>query len=469
MKKILSLALMLILVLSLAACETTPPTTGGNPSATTQPTTPSTTSTTAPKQPTKPTTAPTSPVHVHTPNEQWLVDKADHWQVCTDCGERMNESAHTLEYGFCTQCEAEVYISDYDGSATVYLYDAQGNSIFALEYDVDGNLLCTYTWEYTYDEAGNTLSMKQYADGVLNYEETYSLSADGEFYFAAKSTYYAEDGSTEYNEYDQWGNTTLWICYDAEGAMAFSARYEYIMDNEGNILNCKTYAEDVLTFEQEYTLVEDPDGYYSYCSRDITYYDDGSRLITEYDENSEVLSEVYLDSNGNPVDHSTKFNTELCAPLFGQWYCAYTVTSEESGIATDVRAEISLFFSEDGQLSSCLILNKEDMKLASMELMYTIYESSGITRDQVDAMFQAEYGMSLEAYVELYLESEEGRASWFQESDQVYYVEGDKIYAGNSWNTVMEPVQFILDGDTLTLINYNEETGESLVLTRVAE
>lgn len=480
MKKFLAIAFVLCLLLTMAACEKDAPTTGAPSVPTTQPTEKPTQPTTAPTAPTtaptEPTTAPTEPVHVHAPNASWLMDKDNHWQLCEECGETINESAHTLDAGFCTQCEAEIFVNNMDGSTSVYVYDAFGNTTFSLEYDSEGNLLFTYNWEYTYDDAGNMLTETEYTDGAISYYAEYALDSEGLPYTAKVFTFF-EDGTSDYQEYDQWLNNTLWISYNADDTVLFSIRNEFTCDDNGNVLYQKTYEDDVLTSESEYTFMEGEFGAYTYCSKEITYFEDGSKLITEYDEFYEIISEVFIDANGNPVDHSGKFDPEACAPLFGVWEGNVLMDGDMMGMAglegfdgLSMQVFIRVTFKPDGTMQFLFEIDPDSLLDFMVEFFYKSYETEfGMNRDEADAQLQQEMGMTVREYVQMMLSSGAMDEQFRQEMNMVYYVENGKIFAGESWTNQMEPLPFTLDGDTLTLKETIEGTTFEMVLTKAGD
>jgi len=45
---------------------------------------------------------PVDPGHTHTPGNEWKNDAANHWKLCSECGEKVNEAAHTFNTGVIT-------------------------------------------------------------------------------------------------------------------------------------------------------------------------------------------------------------------------------------------------------------------------------------------------------------------------------------------------------------------------------
>ena len=471
MKKYLSVFLALLLMLVLVSCDKTQPTTVSKeptvPTTQTKPqqTQPTTAPTTAPTQP---TTVPTEPVHVHTPSEEWTVDKDNHWQLCTDCGEVMNESAHSLDVvDVCRQCLSEIY--SFDFGTVLTQYDDQGNSILEMFYDTDGNLETCTVWVYTYDEAGNILLETETVDGVIVRQATYAPDPAGGTYLS-KETQYNDDGSWDEYEYDVWYNQTLWVSYAPDGSKLVTIRNVYECDDAGNTLLQKTFEDDVLTSEIEYAYADTLFGSYTYPAKETTYYPDGSRLITEYNEDFEVISTIYLDANGNPVDHSGKFNPDTCAPLFGTWEGSITMDgSLFDSAVSEMQIAMRLTFRADGTLLAHIDIDPQQLISYMVETIYATYEEMGMTREEADALMLQQMGMTVEAYAQQMLSSGEMSEMLQQEFESVYYVEGNQLYMGENWTSHMEGTAFLLNDNVLTLFPSDEDPSmpQMVVLTKV--
>lgn len=455
MKEILSALFACTLALALlAACEKAPATSdpsGANLSG--KPTDGSSASSTS-----------SLPHHCHMSSSGWNVDLNNHWQVCGDCGDSFGTEAHTLEDGWCTVCAAEFYTFDMNDTdyTAVCIYDDQGNTVLELQYNADGILEISLRREYTYDASGNVLVLKEYTDDALSYEVEYAPDADG-IPCAVKDTIYWEDGSKEYCEYDQNGSPLLMISYDADGQVLYHNRYAYTYDAEGNILTQKNYENDILVSEYEYAVYADVDYSYTYTVKETIYYEDGSKLILEYNENFEIISESYFDAEGNPADHSSKFDPALCQPLYGNWQGQWAMDGAIFGVSFDIRYNMTMSFDDQGNMLTSMTVNEEDIKALTVEMIYATYGDFGMTRAEIDAYFQSEIGMTVAEYADQSLQEDETALQPTQEAN-VYYVEGDQLYAGSSWTAYMEPIQFALEGDTLTL-TYVDDYLSSTVYT----
>ena len=284
--------------------------------------------------------------HTHSPADGWELNAKEHWQSC-ECGETLNTAAHTLdESSVCTACGAE--IQDFGDFVDVSTYSEYGDPLRMTSYDANGGVTSDMRYEYEYDADGNKLSHKYYGDGVLmeeavyeagepvqytsyyedgtknvsEYDEDgnvvstvfydadgtvsstteseYAYTADGESY-EAKNTMTDFEGAKYIGEYNEQGDQTAWIYYDAEGNLVTEERYEFEYDEEGDLRAKRTYVDGALTEELLYTTVIYGNGWMSYPSTVIDYASDGSKTVTEYDENDEIVSVTTYDAAGNEI------------------------------------------------------------------------------------------------------------------------------------------------------------------------
>ncbi len=111
----------------------------------------------------------------------------------------------------CADHEGEVYESEYiayseDGTKSVTTQDEQSMPLSSTEYDADGNVIATDTYEYTYDDAGNLASQICRRGGIVTGETVYALDAEGNVY-VAKDVFYDDDGTfLGETMYDSEGN-----------------------------------------------------------------------------------------------------------------------------------------------------------------------------------------------------------------------------------------------------------------------
>ncbi len=241
------------------------------------------------------------------------------------------------EYSYSTSDPDRTYMSkrtDYlNGSPNrVEIYNENRETISEIEYDADGKVIHTHTFEYEYDDNGKLLKRHEYENGRLieTRENVYYPDGSGETYFSKNIMYY-EDGSyrvivynthgsivsdTHYfadstrleNTYDDNGNDLSETYYDADGNISAKFTYEYTYDNKGNIVLRKEYKNDTLYSETEYSYkTDDPEDVYA--SQKTYYYDNLSKEVIKYDECGATISEVVYDAQGN-VEFSATYENE---------------------------------------------------------------------------------------------------------------------------------------------------------------
>lgn len=225
--------------------------------------------------------------HDHKAGSAWQADLKNHWQICEECGEKINLDAHVLdETGYCEACRTAVTDNGEDGYC-IMEYDEQGTMAHQTEYDADGNVTFELVYESEYYEDGNPKHTKEYHDGVLLYETTYLPCENEEAaeVYESEQISYDIDGSKTISVYNEQLMLMSYTAYDADGNITSSDMYEYTYDDNGNLTKqiCKT--NGVVSYESEYAL--DSDGN-AYVCHEIYY-----------DENEGILSEARYDANGN--------------------------------------------------------------------------------------------------------------------------------------------------------------------------
>ena len=104
-----------------------------------------------------------------------------------------------------------------------------------------------------------------------------------------------EDGTAMLICYNEGGNLTRLVFYAADGSIESEDRVEYTHDDNGNLINQKTYTNGQFSCEYKFSLTDTGE---SYLFRDIYYYEDGTRDSSTYDENEHVLASYSYDADG---------------------------------------------------------------------------------------------------------------------------------------------------------------------------
>lgn len=149
---------------------------------------------------------------------------------------------------------------------------------------------------------------------------------------------------------------------------------------------------------------------------------------------------------------------ELEDGIVGTWTVNVTFTEEmlELEGASIEGIPVNLTFDEDGECTLTLGEDAEEILVDSMmdimlDMVYSEMEAEGMTRDEIDELFETYYEMSVVDYVEAALE-EADFSSMFDEVEETseYEVDGDTL---------------IIDGDEMTA----EIKGKKLTITEDAD
>lgn len=289
--------------------------------------------------------------HIHQSSELWKTDLNNHWKFCADCGQKTEESEHTLDdSNTCTTCGAEII--EWDSSTSLYQFNESGDPLKTAEYDADGFVLTETIYTYEYDADGNLTHSVTTTDGVITEDNTYctvdgetvpsqciiylddgskgiseydahgnaihllyydangnlysqaeyeyALSADGQWY-EVKCTDTEEDNSKIVSEYSENGDQTSAVRYDADGNLVYSYAWQYTYDENGNWNTLQYYCNGVLTSDTIYATAATEDGSMTYPETVTEYEEDGKKTVTVYDENENILHQIHYDTNGSVI------------------------------------------------------------------------------------------------------------------------------------------------------------------------
>ena len=181
-------------------------------------------------------------------------------------------------------------------------------------------------------------------------------------------------------------------------------------------------------------------------------------------------------TEGERIITDPRFTTAACAPLFGKWQAQIDLPGSALDAALAAYVDvipvlITFDFHNDGSLNMTMAAADEEqlsqvMYQYTVDLMYQEFTSMGLSADEANAAMLQAYGMSVEDYVSAAVQEMDFNELFSAFSvDYVYYVEGDQMYLGFSWET-MEADTYSLEGDTLMM---PVEGDEPVAFTRVAE
>ena len=178
-------------------------------------------------------------------------------------------------------------------------------------------------------------------------------------------------------------------------------------------------------------------------------------------------------TEGERIITDTRFTTAACAPLFGTWQTRLELSAMDAGISDSdevVGFIVTMTFNNDGTMvQENTIENPEHAENLMVDYLvrytYAEMEAAGYNKTQTDAEFIMVYGMTVEEYYRSYIASMGGLGEPTV-TEMVYYVDGGIVYVALEWVEEMAPLQFTLEGDTLTVI---DTEGQPEVYTRVTE
>ncbi len=214
-------------------------------------------------------------------------------------------------------------------------FDASGNQTACFKYGTDGEM--NYGYEDEYDENGNLIASCTYEYEYEYEEEELSVSQyeyvrDEKGNLLTRYTYEGGEGASYVLKldcvYDERGNRIAWFEYDRDGKLCSSGESEY--DISGNLIFEAYYEGDELIIRDEYTYDENGNelsrslyGSDGLCGKWEREYDgDGNEIVVcsyegdgslkykiehEYDQNGNHIGACSYDEQGRITGSRTKF------------------------------------------------------------------------------------------------------------------------------------------------------------------
>ena len=165
-------------------------------------------------------------------------------------------------------------------------------------------------------------------------------------------------------------------------------------------------------------------------------------------------------TEGERIITDPRFTTAATRDLYGKWVADLDIPSEMLGIEGfegAMTVQIYIDLDNKGTMGLGYTITNIDEFNASLSdyleaLLYTELESAGLDKTAADEAMVDEYGMTVPEYADAVVK-ELNLAAIFEAFNisGVYYVEGNTLYTGISWDSTLEPSEFTLEGDTLVL------------------
>ena len=184
-------------------------------------------------------------------------------------------------------------------------------------------------------------------------------------------------------------------------------------------------------------------------------------------------------TEGEKITTDSRFTTAAPADLQGKWVTETTVGGEEMGLEgfdAELTMQVILELGNDGTFGMHFGVADEEAFTQAVidytaETLYATLEAEGMTREEADEAMKLAYGMDVKTYAAAAMSGMSfGDIMGMVDIEFVYFVEGDQLYLGESWDAQMVSTTYVLDGDTLTLGDDIVGMGaETTVFTRVTE
>ena len=211
------------------------------------------------------------------------------------------------EYG--RNKNGEVYISKetyyyFDGTCREKIeYNEIGFETLHIIYDEKGVLTESTTTVYTYNDWGDIKSGKKYdKDGFLFRAETYDYSEYYKKIYVLEGTNYNKDGSTEVLIYDQEGYICTRYLYSSDGVLTYNGTYEYMLDENGELIGYKEEVENRGTLIIRYAFKKNGEKYIKY--REEIVLGEGT-VMESYDDDGRIIRKSEYAADNSPYRFTT--------------------------------------------------------------------------------------------------------------------------------------------------------------------
>lgn len=177
-------------------------------------------------------------------------------------------------------------------------------------------------------------------------------------------------------------------------------------------------------------------------------------------------------TTGSKLKTDSRFTTKSTAALQGTWICDVTLTDEMMGLADFGGADcrMTMKFGNTGKLSMTMRpKDRKDFlkkyKAFTVNLLYATFAEDGLSKEQADQAMLATYGMNTVDYVDASItDADVDKIFNASDSEEVYYVEGGKLFTAKSWKAKFESTAFSITNGKLVIDSVTlEEGGQPLV------
>ena len=172
-------------------------------------------------------------------------------------------------------------------------------------------------------------------------------------------------------------------------------------------------------------------------------------------------------TSGSKIKTDSRFTTKATKDLQGTWVTDVHMTDEMLGLENfgGLDCRLVMKFGNSGKLTSSMEIKDEKAfmskyKQYTIDLTYAAFAQEGMNKTQADQAMLDAYGLNVNDYVEAALKSVDINklfGAYFME--EVYYVEGDKVFTALSWKAKFESNAFKITGGKLVIEGVALEEG----------
>lgn len=232
---------------------------------------------------------------------------------------------------------------------------------------------------------------------------------------------------------------TCEVCGETEGEVPGHAWVDATCDTPKTCATCNLTEGDALGHSWLYATTEAPQTC-SACGAT-----EGERIITD-----------------------PRFTTAATKDLYGTWVCRLDLDGavlDMPDFQGSLPVNMIMNIANDGTIGVSMEVADQDafyqaMKDYMIDTLYAEFTAAGLSAEAADAAMAETYGMNIQEYVE-YALSQADFNSMFATFGltMVYYVEGNLLYTGTTWEEELAANGFTLAGDSLIIEGMGAEMG----------
>ena len=182
-------------------------------------------------------------------------------------------------------------------------------------------------------------------------------------------------------------------------------------------------------------------------------------------------------TEGSKLQTDPRFTTAATKDFHGKWFCEVVLTGDMMGMPgyfESLPCTLYYEFGKTGELIGTIELDDylaftEELKRMATEVTLKAFTDQGISQDLIDDAMVEVYGMTVEEYVDAYVEAIDMDDIFGKFTQNgVYYVGQNGVYSSQSWYEEFDCSEYTLENDVLIIQEQTlEEDGEPLEWKRV--